>query len=145
MSKRTTGRKQVLSIAIDPVLVARIDELADALNQSRSGFIERLLREAVEAEGDAIRAFQHPVLGPALLQALSSRDVLKSMAEVIGGDLTDAQLLLFREAMAGLAPASVQARAVPLATDRRARRRGAAVLKKQAKRVARKRSQEAQP
>jgi hypothetical protein len=102
MAKQTPGRKQVLSIAIDPALVARVDELADAVNQSRSAFIERVVRQAVDEEGDAIRAFQHSVLGPVLVQAFSSREVLKSLAEVIDGDLDDEQLLLFRKGMVSI-------------------------------------------
>lgn len=127
MAKQTTGRKQVLSIAMDPELVKRVDELADAVNQSRSAFIERCVRDAVEQEGDAIKAFQHPVLGPALIQAFSNREVLKGMAEVMGQDLTDQQLLLFRQMVSGLTP--------PEVPSRPARRAAVAKVRKTAKRA----------
>jgi hypothetical protein len=116
----------VISITFDPDLLRRVDELADALGQSRSAFIARLVREGVESEGDAIRAFQHPVIGPALLKAFSDRDVLKGMADVMGEQLTDQQLLLFRQVMVNLVPGQEPAR--------KTRRAAVSVLRKKLKR-----------
>jgi len=129
MAKQTAEKpagKMVLSITIDPDLVRRVDELADSLGQSRSAFISRLVKEGVDSEGDAIRAFQHPVIGPALLKAFSDREVIKGIADVMGENLTDQQLLLFRQVMNGLTP--------PVELVRKKRRAVVAVLRKSVKR-----------
>ena len=99
MHAKRAGNKVILSVSIDADLVHKLQELADAVGRSRSSYVEALLREAVDQESDTIKALQHPVLGPALVSAFRSRDVLKAMAEVIGDELKPEQLHLFREAM----------------------------------------------
>ena len=94
--------KTVVSISIDTKLLAQLTDLADIAKRSRSAYIEQVLREHTEEQVESIRAFQHPVLGPALFQAFGSRDVLKAMSEVIGKQLDDNQLLLFRKTMESL-------------------------------------------
>ena len=104
------AEKTVVSISIDGPVLDRITELADISKRSRSAYIEQVLRDHTEKQGEAIRAFQHPVLGPALAGAFANRDVLKAMAEVMGQELDDKQLLLFRKAMESFKPAAAKSR-----------------------------------
>ena len=94
--------KVVQSFAIEPALWGRVCELADIAKRSRSSYVAEVLRDHVEEQGEAIRAMQHPVLGPALLQAFGNREVLKAVAEVVGDRVDDRQLQLFKKTVESL-------------------------------------------
>lgn len=95
--------KQKITMSVDIALVARIDKLAAAVGQSRSAWIEALLREAIEDEETSVKALTDPVVGPALLNMFKDRDVLRGLARVMSEELRPDQLQLFADRVSKLA------------------------------------------
>lgn len=101
MAKRTP--KKVVSIAVDPALWDRVEELADAQGVSRSAFLVRLLRDAIDQEEDTIKALQNPVIASAMIKAFGDRNVVKAVAQIMNQELTPAQIDTYRTGMEHLA------------------------------------------
>lgn len=97
------ANKRRFSVTIDAAIVRRIDRIAKAAGQSRSGMIEQLCRDGVDDAETAVQAFTDPVLLQAFAGAFGNRDVLKAMASAVHEEMTDSQLDLFVDRLKGLA------------------------------------------
>jgi hypothetical protein len=77
--------------------------LAKAQRVTRSQLVERLLRDALDPEEMAVKAFTNPQIMTAFGRAFSAPGVLRQMVEVLGEELQPEQLELFQNAMEELA------------------------------------------
>lgn len=69
MSKQERVRMQVL---VEPEVAAKIDELAERLNLSRSNFLERLIGEGLKDNEWVIRAVTSP-MAESIIEVLGVR------------------------------------------------------------------------
>lgn len=95
-------RRAIISVTIEPELLKRLDDLADAQAVPRSQLIETLIRQGIEDEEIAVRAVTNPVILNAFMGAFRDRAVVKAMASAVGDELSPEQLNLFRQAMTAL-------------------------------------------
>lgn len=77
-------KKIPISVALDPGLVDEIDEIAEALGESRSAVVERMLRNGAPDERASISALANPLVG----KLLEHPKFLSALAAVVGEDLT---------------------------------------------------------
>lgn len=94
--------KTKVSIAMDRELHSWIARIAKAKRQSVSGLIEGLVREGIEQEELAVKVFSDPVLSQTLVKAFGNMDTLKTLASLLGDELSDDQLRLFTERVTGI-------------------------------------------
>ncbi len=91
--------RSIISITIEPELLKRLDDLADAQGVARSQLIEKLISEGIEGEEMAVRALTNPVVMQAMVGAFRDPTVLRAMAVAVGQELSTEQLQLFQRAM----------------------------------------------
>ena len=114
-------RKIVLSVAMEPVLVRRLQEMADAQRISRSALVERLVSESLDQESLMLGMLASPQMRKMLAGMASDAGQIKAMAEVIGAPVDHKAAVEATRAIADVAdqmaerkrekPASVQRRA----------------------------------
>jgi predicted transcriptional regulator len=95
-------RKIPVSVALAPDLVKRIDRMATALGKSRSELVMDLIAEGIDESELSAQAMTNPVIVQALMGAFGRPEVLRQMASTMKQDLTEDQLQLFQNAMAGM-------------------------------------------
>lgn len=84
-------------------MLKKLDRLAKAFGVSRSVMIERTLREALEDTELSVAALTDPVVSGALVQMMSNRDVLRTLAKAFGEGASEQQLELFASRFGKLA------------------------------------------
>jgi predicted transcriptional regulator len=95
-------RKIKVSVALTPTVAKRIDQMAQALGKSRSALVQAFIEDGLTDNEITAAAMSNPAITQALLGAFGKPEVLRSMAEVMKKDLTEDQLHLFGQAMAGM-------------------------------------------
>jgi len=96
---------QRVSLSIDPKLWRRVERLAKASKRSRSDVVCGFIRDGLDDAEVFVKAMSNPVLVDAFSKVFASRDVVKSMASVVGEELSDEQLKLFERTMSKLSAA----------------------------------------
>jgi hypothetical protein len=104
--KLPKGKKKIpVSLALDPGLVKRIDRMATALGESRSELVMRLIKDGIDESELSAQVMTNPVIVQALMGAFGRPDVIRQMASSMKQDLSEDQLHLFQNAMAGMTAA----------------------------------------
>lgn len=88
-------RKVILSVAVDPELVQRLNRVAKAMKMSRSRAVQELLERGIDDTELVAAATTNPLLMGAFARAMNEPGVLRSLVGSMKQDLTDDQLGLF--------------------------------------------------
>lgn len=84
--------KERITLTIDPNVLARIDSVAEARQESRSATVERILRNGVEEELHLLETIGLGIEGKVLAYLLQSPKALQRIAQVIGAEITPDKL-----------------------------------------------------
>lgn len=103
------------SMVLEPDLIPKLDGLARAQGLSRSALLNRMIREYIEREGQAIALLSNPALAKVFAQAFGQPGVLDQLAAAIGDKLDSEQLELFHRSLRDSAQIASQAKAPPIA------------------------------
>jgi predicted transcriptional regulator len=95
-------RKVKVSVALTPVLAKRIDRMAKVMSKSRSQMVQELIEGGMDDSEISAAAMTNPAISQALLTALGKPEVIRAMLQVMRQDLSEDQLDLFGQAMAGM-------------------------------------------
>jgi predicted transcriptional regulator len=95
-------RKIPVSVALAPDLVRRIDRMATATGKSRSELVMNLIEEGIDDSELSAQAMTNPVIVQALMGAFGRPEVIRQMASTMKQELSEDQLKLFGQAMAGM-------------------------------------------
>lgn len=91
-------QKERVTVTLDPDLVARLDRLAEVLDQSRSRLMERLLETAVEEEEQLMDKLASPVIGPIVQSIIDHPKLIATLAKLIGDQMTPEEVQRWQEA-----------------------------------------------
>lgn len=80
-------RRLQVSVALDRDLLAKIDRIAAALNQSRSQTLHDLLADVIESAEQQAKLISNPTVMSAFQKALSAPGVLAAMGKAMGEEL----------------------------------------------------------
>ncbi len=86
----TDAKKKILSISIDPDLLDRIDSLCRLEAESRSAYIERVLRNSVDGKESVISDMESP-LNRAIFETLvkTPKPIIQAISKILGETMTD--------------------------------------------------------
>lgn len=91
-------QKERITVTLDPDLVARLDRLAEVLDQSRSRLMERLLDTAVEEEEQLMDKLASPVIGPIVQSIIDHPKLMATLAKLIGEQMSPEEVLRWQDA-----------------------------------------------
>ena len=95
-------RRVAISVTIAPKIARRIDRLAKSMGKTRSELVEQLIEDGLHETELTAKAITNPVIAQALLSSFGRADVLRAMTQAMRDELSDDQLKLFGDAMAGM-------------------------------------------
>lgn len=95
-------QKTRVTISISPDVLRRVDRVAKSMRISRSAWLEHACLGELDQAELFVKLTQQPELMQTLLGTFGDRSVMRQMAEVMGDELTDAQMQLFTQAMKSL-------------------------------------------
>lgn len=91
------GRQEIkakFTISMDPGLLRRLDEVAEARKDSRSAVIERIVNNQIEEEEKAVRLLiDNPVIRETIMRLMASPDALELLNRLLGKKIVDRQTI----------------------------------------------------
>lgn len=102
--------KERITLTIDPAVLARIDSVAEARQESRSATVERILRNGVEEELHLLKTIGLGIEGKVLAYLLQSPKALQRLAQVIGAEITPDNLAAIEAEGPGVVQAGIRHR-----------------------------------
>lgn len=84
--------RERVTLTLDPTVLSRIDQVAQARDESRSATIERILRNGVAEEERLLESIGEGVEGRIIAFLLQSPQALSVLAKAVGDELDQEQL-----------------------------------------------------
>lgn len=95
-------KKTKIAIAIDPAVLRDLDRVVKAEGRSRSSWIERVIREALNQELELVKALSNPLVADAMAKAFGNEKVLKAMYLSMGEKASAADVKKVGKAIDGV-------------------------------------------